>query len=210
MRPIVSVFSKSDAQPRRTPGLGIALGTLPCIIEHMFYIGGREVTSNTSLVPGLTYRENWLSAEEQATLVAELDRLPWRRSAGRRTQVHTLRSRNCPQGVAELARQVARAGVVNSDPTRVEVVEYQPGEGETRGGPAGASWAALSLGSPCVMICEHPGRRLAVPVLLSPGGLLTHRVGAASAWQISVPGRKIDQFEGRRFSRGRRLALRMM
>ena len=175
----------------------------------MFYIGGREVTTNTSLVPGLSYRENWLSADEQATLVAELDRLPWRRSAGRRTQVHTLLSRNCPPGVAELARRVAQAGVAHSDPARVEVVEYQPGEGEIRDEPASSGWAALSLGSPCVMICEHPGRRLAVPVLLSPGGLLTHRMGAGSAWQISVPGRKIDQFEGRRFARGRRLALRL-
>ena len=176
----------------------------------MFYIGGREVTSNATLVPGLTYRENWLSAEEQAGLVAELDGLPWRRSAGRRTQVHTLRSRNCPQGVAELAWRVAQAGIVNAAPARIEVVEYQPGDGEGESGSRDAGWAAISLGSPCVMICEHPGRRLAVPLLLSPGGLLAQRRSASPAWQLSIPGRKIDQFEGRRFARGRRLALRMM
>jgi len=174
----------------------------------MFYIGEREVTSNATLVPGLTYRENWLNADEQAALLSELDGLPWRRAAGRRTQVHTLRRRNCPDSVLALATRVAESGMLSSSPARIEVVEYQPGDGED--GSEAAGWATVSLGSPCVMICEHPGRRLAVPLLLSPGGLLAHRRGAGQLWHLNIPGRKIDQFEGRRFARGRRLALRMM
>ncbi len=176
----------------------------------MFYIGEREVTSNATLIPGLTYRENWLSAEDEATLIAELDALPWRRAAGRRSQMHRLHHKSCPAGLAKLATRVAESGVLSSSPARIEVVEYQPGDGEDGSGPANAGWATISLGSPCVMICEHPGRRLAVPLLLSPGGLLAHRRGPGRPWQLSIPGRKIDQFEGRRFARSRRLALRMM
>lgn len=176
----------------------------------MFYIGGREVTSNAALVPGLSYRENWLSADEQAALIAELDALPWRRASGRRTQVHTLRRRSCPAGVAELASRVAASGMLSASPARIEVVEYQPGDGEDEGAALVAGWASISLGSPCVMICEHPGRRLAVPLLLSPGGLLAHRLSTGRAWQLRIPGRKVDHFEGRRFARGRRLALRMI
>ncbi|MEO6064062.1 MAG: hypothetical protein ABIQ99_19205, partial [Thermoflexales bacterium] len=109
-----------------------------------------------------------------------------------------------------LATRVAESGMLSSSPLRIEVVEYQPGDGENGSDSADAGWATISLGSPCVMICEHPGRRLAVPLLLSPGGLLAHRRGAGPRWVLSIPGRKIDQFEGRRFARGRRLALRML
>jgi len=209
MRPIVLCFWEryAPASPGRIAP--IAHRRL-CIIEHMFYMGGREVTSNAALVPGLTYREHWLSADEQAALIAELDALPWRRAAGRRTQVHTLRRGNCPASVVALATRVAESGMLATSPAKIEVVEYQPGDAEDGSATAAEGWATISLGSPCVMMCEHPGRRLAVPLLLSPGGLLAHRRGAGSPWQLSIPGRKIDQFEGRRFPRSRRLALRLV
>jgi len=111
------------------------------------------------------------------------------------------------QGVAGARVRVASTLREVVDALNAEAAWPRPPEGEARDESTGRGWAALSLGSPCVMICEHPGRRLAVPVLLSPGGLLTHRVGAGSAWQTHVPGRKIARFGGPGFSRGSTLGV---
>ena len=186
-------------------------GRTSCIIEHMFYVGSRPITSNANLIPGLAYCGDWLSLDEQAALLAHLDTQPWERRDGRRTQEHLLGLRATSAHLAELGKRVAAAGLLARNPARVEVIEYRLGDGDPEPAPDGGRagcWATLSLGSPCVMICEHTGRRLTVPLLLGPGSLFAPRPDACSAWRLTIPRRKIDQFEGRRFARGRRLALR--
>ncbi|MBX7214863.1 MAG: hypothetical protein K1X39_12690, partial [Thermoflexales bacterium] len=96
-----------------------------------------------------------------------------------------------------------RAGSSGPATRRLVVTEYARGAGDPL---CVEARAAIGLGSACVVLAENPRQKLTVPILLAPGTLLAPQRTRA-AWRLSVPTRRVEVFEGRRFARGRRLVV---
>ncbi|MFO0608588.1 MAG: alpha-ketoglutarate-dependent dioxygenase AlkB [Polyangiales bacterium] len=174
-------------------------------------------------VPGLSLVPDWITAEDERVLLAEVDAAPWRDDLQRRVQHYgwrydykarrvdaSMRLGPLPPWAARLAARLAEEGRDARAPDQVIVNEYAPGQGIARHvdcvpcfGPVVLS---LTLGSGCVMDLQGPDGAK-VPVALPPRGLLVLAGESRVRWSHAIAGRKSDVVGGAKVARGRRVSL---
>lgn len=170
---------------------------------------------------GLHLYEEYISALDEARLLAAIDRQLWASDLSRRVQHYgyryDYRARRVdpemylgplPDWAAPLATRLVAERLMER-PNQLIVNEYLPGQGITAHvdclpcfGPVVAS---LSLGSGCVMELSRGSERL--PLWLAPRSLLVLAGEARTTWRHAIPARKSDPSAGGRRPRGRRVSL---
>jgi alkylated DNA repair dioxygenase AlkB len=176
------------------------------------------------LIPGLVYVPNLLSPAAQVQLLQEIDALPWTTELRRRVQHYgyrynyrsrsvdrSMRLGDLPQWAVEVAILLEAWGLLPRPPDQVIVNEYKQSQGISAHIDCEPCFdgniASVSLGSACVMNFTHRTSGGVVPVLLEPGSVVVLTGEARYGWMHGIPARKSDQFEGRTFSRTRRVSL---
>jgi alkylated DNA repair dioxygenase AlkB len=175
-------------------------------------------------VQGLTYLPNFLTEEEQAELLWEIDARPWLTELRRRVQHYgykydykarsvdySMRIGPLPEWALGVIRRLRERGLITEEPDQVIVNEYEPGQGIAAHVDCPPCFTetilSLSLGSPCVMDYKHKATRRLVPVLVEPGSLIVMRGEARYDWTHGIAARKTDVYQGRTIVRGRRVSL---
>lgn len=175
-------------------------------------------------IPGLTYRADFITPEEEAVLLAAVDAALWLPDLRRRVQHYGYRydyrvrtvdvSQHLgplPSWAEELADKLVHDGHMPERPDQMIVNEYLPGQGigahvdiETCFGPVVTS---LSLASGCLMELtqvDGPGRET---LELKPRSLLVLAGDARYRWKHGIPAREADVIDGQDVPRDRRVSL---
>jgi len=175
-------------------------------------------------IPGLRYLAGYVSADEAAGLIAEIDAALWRTDLKRRVQHYgyeyyyrarrvTAESRlgPLPGWLAPLAERLAAEGIFAAPPDQVIINEYLPGQGISAHVDCvpcfGETIASLGLGSDCLMRLAHPGTGARHDLHFEERGLVVLAGPARHDWTHAIPARKSDVVAGARRPRQRRLSL---
>ncbi len=179
---------------------------------------------NIKGVPDSLYVPDFVSADEEAKLLADIDREPWLTDLRRRVQhygyKYDYRSRSIddsmclgpiPKWLRPLRERLVERGLFSALPDQVIVNEYEPGQGirdhvdcEPCFGPTIVS---LSLGSACVMNFTERGTAHRVACLLERRSAVVLRDQARYDWTHGIPARKKDVWLGETIRRARRISL---
>jgi alkylated DNA repair dioxygenase AlkB len=152
-----------------------------------------------------------VSAEEEARLIAEVDKGTWNTSLKRRTQHYGIEydykkkwissddaaTATLPSWCQFLIDRLHERHIISSNPVQLLVNEYEPGQGIARhsDSPAfGDLVLSLSLGSTCIMQLRNGEDCIDVP--LEPRSLLVLSGEARWKWTHEIPARKSDVIEG--------------
>jgi alkylated DNA repair dioxygenase AlkB len=174
-------------------------------------------------ISGLTYLPDFVEAEEEAALLAQIDAAVWRHDLKRRVQHYgyryDYRARtvtpadrlgDLPGWLAPLADRLWDAGWFARRPDQVIVNEYQPGQGISAHidcAPCfGGTIASLSLGSPAIMRFTRPGNA-PVDLPLPARSLVVLSGEARYDWRHAIPARRSDPGSHGRIPRTRRVSL---
>ena len=175
------------------------------------------------LLPGLTYQDDYITQEEEAALIAEIDKQPWSMELLRRRQwygwapddtTYGLPGEYKPQPMPDwlywLGERLYRDGVFTGVPMRAVINEYHPGQGigahKDRDTERIKSVAIISLGSPIMMDftrMDHVTRTQ----YLYPRSRLIMQGEARDKWMHGIVGRKTDKVGGLILPRRRRLSV---
>lgn len=178
----------------------------------------------TPTIPGLAYRESFISPPEQTALLAQIDAAPWRQDLKRRVQHYgyryDYRARSAreseglgplPGWLAGVCGRLVEEGVFRERPEQVIVNEYRPGEGISAHRDCvpcfGETIASLSLGAAVTMVFSQPASGAREELRLIPGSLLVLSGPARHDWRHGIPARKSDSVGCVRIARGRRVSL---
>jgi len=214
--------SADDWTDRRPP----AVASITCTSET------RDVE-----IPGLVLQENFVSAAEEADILAQLDTLPWEAQMSRRVQhfgfTFDYAARRCstpttpfPACLALVAARALARGLLSTAADQCTVNEYLPGQGIRSHIDTHSAFhdglLSVSLGSQVVMDFKGGGawcssgspREGSVPaaekhkaMVLPARSALAMHGAARYAWQHGIANRKSDLVDGRLVSRGRRVSL---
>lgn len=173
-------------------------------------------------IPGLTYRPDYVTEEEERALLLAVDAAPWRAQWQRRTQHYgfgypeggsrfatPVQVAPIPEWLAAVGARLVADGLLGARVDNVVVNEYLPGQGigPHRDVPAYEEVVSLSLGSPCVMDLVRLDGGAARELLLAPRSALALAGEARWGWTHGIARRRIDRWRGRRVPRGRRVSL---
>ena len=117
-----------------------------------------------------------------------------------------------PEWLKRLSQKLHEDGHIPEVPNQVFVNEYLPGQG-IGGHIDREPWfkdtiVALSLGSSCIMEFAHEDDTTEkVSVWLAPRSIAVLREAARYAWLHGIPARKSDMWDGRKYTRQRRISL---
>jgi alkylated DNA repair dioxygenase AlkB len=174
-------------------------------------------------IPGLIYRPDYITNEQEAELISIIDTQPWITDLKRRVQHYGYRydykARNVsqslqlgplPDWVSAYCQQLQSNGLFQNIPDQVIINEYQPGQGIASHIDCIPCFedtiASLSLGSACIMdFTDSEANK--VPLLLETRSLVILSGDARYHWRHSIAHRKTDSYRGSSFLRGRRLSL---
>lgn len=173
-------------------------------------------------ITGLTYIDNFISAEEHEYLINMVDDNQWDYSLKRRTQHYgyrydytkktidpSLKIGAIPSFLMMYGQKLFDLGLFKSLPDQVIVNEYFPGQGISPHIDCvpcfGEFIASVSLGSSCVM--EFKKGSNVRSLLLSSNSLLVLSDEARYKWTHSIAPVKIDIWNGVEIPRTRRISL---
>jgi alkylated DNA repair dioxygenase AlkB len=176
-------------------------------------------------VNGLRFMDNYISATEHEQIVHAIDNEPWLDDLKRRVQhygfKYNYKSRSIdhnmyigalPAWSHQLCRRLVDDRLINYSPDQIIVNEYLPGQGIANHIDCEPCFndtiISLSLISSCVMDIinkDYPSRR--VEMLLPPGSLVVLSGEARYRWTHGIAGRRVDEFNGQRIVRERRISL---
>jgi alkylated DNA repair dioxygenase AlkB len=173
------------------------------------------------LPPGLELHENFVTEEEEKSLLKSIDRYEWDTTLKRRTQHYGFkydyknRSISKDQYLGPLppwndlvVQRMIEKDLVKTTPEQAIVNEYEPGQGisaHTDSGVFGEPIVSLSLGSDCVMIFSKGDQK--VELFLKRRTLLILRGESRWYWKHEIPQRKTDTVSTIVFKRGRRVSV---
>jgi alkylated DNA repair dioxygenase AlkB len=177
-----------------------------------------------SNVPGLLYLPDFLTAEQEATLLQQIDGEEWITDLKRRVQHYGYRydyqSRGLddslalgalPNWLQVLAQTLAVPYFNGNLPDQVIANEYLPGQGISahidRQDCFGDTVVSLSLGSTCIMDFIQPAEKRKQSFLLELRCLLVVQQDARYLWQHAIAPRKKDSWNQQLLHRGRRVSL---
>jgi alkylated DNA repair dioxygenase AlkB len=179
--------------------------------------------AESAVIPGLSYREAYITAAEEAGLIAGIDRQPWSTELLRRRQWYgwayddtTLgraddyQPQPLPEWLLPFARRLQGDGYFPLAPDRALINEYHPGQGigahKDRDADHIRTVAILSLGSSIMMDFTRLGHATRSHYL-RPRSLVIMRDEARDKWLHGITGRKSDRVGGLILPRGRRLSV---
>jgi alkylated DNA repair dioxygenase AlkB len=168
---------------------------------------------------GLRYIQNFVTPEEEQSLLAAIDACPWNKTISRRTQQYGFEydySRSSmPRACAPIPAWLHSLKEAIETTTRrsfdqVIINEYNPGEGIAphvdHTGQFGDTVVSISLGSDCVMDFATPSQTL--PFLLERRSAVILTDEARYKWTHGIAKRKTDRFpDGITLRRVRRVSL---
>lgn len=174
-------------------------------------------------LPGLGCQDEYVSAADEAALVAFIDMQPWSPELLRRRQWYgwaygdtalgrpdEYQPQPMPDCFNALARRLHADGHFPGVPDRALVNEYFPGQGigahKDRDAEHIATVAIISLGSAVMMDFTRPGYPTRSHYL-HPRSLVLMRGEVRHKWLHGIVGRKSDRVGGLVVPRGRRLSL---
>jgi alkylated DNA repair dioxygenase AlkB len=173
-----------------------------------------------SLINGLKYIQNYISSEEETDLLVLLDKQTWILDLKRRVQHYGYRYdyklnrvtqeavASIPEFLLPLCHRLVKEGIFSAAPNQIIVNEYLPGLGITSHIDAacfGNTVCSLSLGTNCVM--NFTKDNLNLPKILESKSLLVLKEEARYNWSHEIPARKLDNFLGCKFPRGKRVSI---
>jgi len=168
-------------------------------------------------IAGLVYRNGYITADEEAELVAAIDRMPWNTDWERRRQPYGgeyglsgSSAPPLPEWGVRLAERIFRDHLTERPFDQMLVNEYQPGQGialHRDYEPYDRTVASLSLLSSCVMDFRRVADRHRRSMLLEPRSLLVLSDEARYDWEHGIARRKTDVRRGTRMARSRRLSI---
>jgi alkylated DNA repair dioxygenase AlkB len=176
------------------------------------------------MIAGLQYLPNYISAQEETSLVDMVDKQLWLSPLQRRVQhygyIYDYKKRTVtedmfigglPEWLQSLANQLKQDGCIAEVPDQVIINEYEAGQGiapHVDCEPCfGDTILSLSLGSACVMDFYALKSEEVLHQLLAPCSLLIMEKEARYNWKHGIMPRKSDSFEGKTIQRGRRISL---
>jgi alkylated DNA repair dioxygenase AlkB len=200
----IARFSPADVT--RPPALTMK-PLFPIFVEH----------KDIPAIPGLDYRSEYISSEEEVALVAAIDSEPWDTTWERRRQLYggayggsPAEIRPVPPWGLQLANRIFEGGFTARPFDHMLVNEYCPGQGialHRDYEPFDRTVASISLLSPCVMQFREIESGATESLLLEPHSLLILSDAARYDWQHGIARRKNDLWQGIRIPRERRLSI---
>jgi alkylated DNA repair dioxygenase AlkB len=175
-------------------------------------------------ISGLTYISDFISAQEQDFLLAQIDQQPWLTDLKRRVQHygykydykartvdHNAYLGSLPGWLSSVSNKLHNDGIFPSVPDQVIVNEYLPGQGISAHIDCVPCFAdtisSLSLASSCVMEFSNPKTGEKKSITLEDRSLIVLSGPARYEWQHAIPARKSDIINGIKTERGRRVSL---
>lgn len=174
---------------------------------------------------GLQYIPNYITEFQHDWLLDQIDKQQWGRFSKRRAQhygpkydyetgklKHDTRMNDLPEWLKRLSYKLHKDGYMLEVPNQVLVSEYQPGQG-IGGHIDREPWfkdtiISLSLGSSCIMEFTNPyDKTQKFPVWLARRSIAVLREAARYTWLHGIPARKSDVWDGRKYTRQRRVSL---
>lgn len=167
-------------------------------------------------IPGLVYVPNFISADEEQTLIDAIDQQPWLNDLKRRVQhygyKYDYKARAVtsdaylgplPDWIAPIAQKLP------FKPDQAIVNEYLPGQGISAHVDCVPCFsdmiASLTLGSGTIMQFTNGNRK--EEIYLEPRSLATLSGPARYEWAHAIPARKSDTVNGFKVQRTRRISL---
>lgn len=192
--------------------------------EEAQFALNKNINSDLEKISGLTYIPDYLPVNEQNQLLTIIDQQKWSTKTNRKVQHYgyqydykngefasSLYLGTLPDWAKELAEKFYRDGITKKIFDQLIVNEYQPGQGIVSHIDCipcfGNTIVTLSLGSDCVMDFTHSQTREKAQILLQPGSLLVFQRDARYIWQHEILSQKQDSYQGKEFTRGRRVSL---
>jgi alkylated DNA repair dioxygenase AlkB len=174
----------------------------------------------TVVIPGFTLQPDYVSADEERSLVEHVDSEPWQTDWRRRIQQYGLgygSDSNSPQWLRDfpawlvpLAERVAVDAQMERFPENCVVNEYIPPLGiapHKDYAAFGPTIACVSLGSDIVLDLIHPKKNLRVPVYVPTRSFWVISGEARSEWLHGIASRLNDVLAGQRRRRARRISI---
>lgn len=168
-------------------------------------------------VEGLRYIPDFITQEQQTSLLAQIDKEPWLTDLKRRVQHYGYKydylSRSITKesylGPIPTWLQIDLSSIFQEAPDQIIINEYLPGQGIAAHTDCIPCFkeviASLSLGGSCVMTFTKDIQKHSM--LLQPNSLLVLSGPARYEWQHSIPARKTDIINSSKFVRTRRVSL---
>lgn len=179
---------------------------------------------NTDAISGITYIPDYITEEEETSLLNKINKQSWLTELKRRVQHYgwrydykarqvdaSLKIGDLPEWLQTYTDKLYSAGYFPEIPDQVIVNEYLPGQGISPHIDCVPCFtdtiASLSLGSPCVMEFTHNQTSEKISVLLEPRSLVVMQGDARYLWKHAIPARKTDKLSGKSFTRKIRVSL---
>ena len=192
--------------------------------QKSLFLFAEEAISSASKISGLTYISDYITAEQEAELIAIIDQQPWLNDLKRRVQHYgykydytarrvtsDLKLGDLPDWVMGYCNELHQKQLYPQVPDQVIVNEYQPGQGIASHIDCVPCFreaiASISLGSPCIMDFVHSKTNEKLPVLLEPRSLFVLNGDARYVWKHGIASRKTDKITGNKISRGRGISI---
>lgn len=175
-------------------------------------------------ISGLQYIPNYITAAEQGSLIARIDKEPWRNDLKRRVQHYGYRYdyrvreidkdaylSPLPLWLTQLCEKLKTDQIFSTALDQVIANEYEPGQGISAHVDCvpcfGGTIASLSLGSGCMMEFTNSETGVRKSIFLEPCSLIILSGEARYQWQHAIPARKSDIIGGIKTPRSRRISL---
>jgi alkylated DNA repair dioxygenase AlkB len=172
--------------------------------------------SDIPSIPGLSYRQEYVTTEEEARLVELIDGESWDKTWQRRRQPYGMGYGKAehvppiPDWGLSLARRMSAENISPRPFDQMLVNEYLPGQGIAMHrdyNPFDRIVVSLSLLSPCVMDFRHRKSGQRNSLLLMPRSLLILSDEARYDWEHGIAPRKTDRWHDLVIRRGRRISV---
>lgn len=175
-------------------------------------------------VSGLLYLREFISKEEERTLLEVVNNQCWLTDLKRRVQhygyKYDYRSRTVrsemylgplPVWIQELASRLVELGISESMPDQVIINEYEPGQGIANHVDCepcfGDTVISLSLSSICVMTLIKLTTKEKVELVLEPRSIVVIRGESRYQWTHGIVPRIADEIDGERVRRKVRISI---
>lgn len=175
-------------------------------------------------VPGLFYKENYISKSDHDFLIEKIDQQPWLSDLKRRVQhygyKYDYKARNIdrsaflgpvPDWLDRIAQKLVQDNIFATAPDQIIVNEYLPGQSISAHIDCTPCFkeiiVSLSLGSSCIMALSNPETNEKMPLLLQERSLIVLSGDARYKWMHAIPARQSDIFDGIKYVRQRRISL---
>lgn len=172
-----------------------------------------------AVVPGLKFREDFISPREEEELLASVEGEEWSYQWQRRTQFYGTRYLPgegykhddllpLPSWSDPFRQRLFDMGLVPRLPNQIGVNEYLPGQGIAGHVDfLGGSVVSLSLGSGCVMEFTRDDLSYAPWVYLPRRSIVVLTGESRHDWKHGIPRRKSDPVNGKSLLRTRRVSI---